>query len=127
LIALKKYQRLFQNKIPEFLNSLRGYLEISSLVKVLTASQETGEQDYTTTAAKDLEKKYQIVFTIYSEGIHTLKLTPETLKFLEGEYLRLGYLYLWCFGLSKEDVLGLGNENKSEEIQFNPLSTKKNL
>jgi len=40
------------------------------------------------------------------------------LKFLEGEYLHLGYLYLWCYGLSKEDVLGLGNENKSEEIQF---------
>ena len=118
MIALKKYQKLFQNKIPEFISSLREYLEISSLVKTLTISEEVTEHDYSTQLARDLEKKYQIIFTLYSEGIHTLKISPENLKFLEEQYLQLGYLYLWCHGLSRETVLGLGKENKLEEITF---------
>ena len=112
-LALNKYLKIFATKTPEFLQQLQAYFNISTIVFSLTSHQELTEHDYTTQAAQALEKKYQILFTLYSEGVRALHKNPSRLKLLQEQYSNISYLYLWCYGIKNE-----GQNNNQEEIQF---------
>ena len=103
--------------MPEFILSLRPYLDISQVVSSLRTSEEIVEHDYTTKDALALEKKYQVIFTLYAEGINALNTSPEALELLKGEYQHLGFLYLWCYGITREHGFTGEQVNPSKDIQ----------
>lgn len=111
--------KLFKSQAPLFIQSLHSYLDIGYVLSSLTISEEVSEHDYTTQAALAVEKKYQLIFTLYSEGAHSLSSDKNTQKILEDEYLYLGFLYLWCHELVKTNTLG--GEKKNIQIKASAL------
>lgn len=117
LLALKKHLKLFSSKTAEYVGSLRPFLDISQIVSSLRLPEEVTEHDYTNKAALALEKKYQVIFTLYSEGINALNTTPEAYELLKAEYQHLGLLYLWCYGITKEHNFTGEEVNTLKEVQ----------